>query len=265
MRSNDRWRSVMDDGAAAREFVEPRRPQRFPAGTHEMVPIRDLDTQRLVEDDVAEIAHDLKSPLGAIALEATLLDDRIVHSDRINGLRSVMRIQQNVAFLDRLVQDLLDVCAMNNGNFKLRRAPVELRALVEQVVERCAGPARARVFIDAPQPVDLDVDELRIERVLGNLLDNAIKYAPQSTAIIVSVAVEDHRVCVSVIDAGPGIAAADLPFVFDRYRRAVGSQASAGCGLGLYVSKKIVEAHGGTIGVESAPAAGSRFHFELPR
>jgi signal transduction histidine kinase len=221
--------------------------------------------RRPIEHEIEEIAHDLKSPLGAIALEATLLDDRLVHADRVGGLRSVIRIQQNVAFLDRLVLDLLDVCAMTTGRFRLQRAETEMRTLLEQVIERASGLARHRIFLEAPERVLIDIDELRIERVVANLLDNAIKYSPEASGIVIRLAHDELRVGVSVIDMGPGIAPEELPHVFDRHRRADSSRGTCGSGLGLYVAKRIVDAHGGTISVASIRGAGARFFFTLPR
>jgi two-component system, OmpR family, phosphate regulon sensor histidine kinase PhoR len=241
----------------------PTRPQRFANGTQELKPLR--ESARLVEDDIAEIAHDLKSPLGAIALDATLLVERLLNAEKAAGLRSLTRIQQNVAFLDRLVLDLLDACTLVRSELQLERAPTEMSALLDHVIERVAGGARFRVFVDAPQRLVLNVDAHRIERVVANLLDNALKYAPVSTGIVLRLASTATSACVSVIDAGPGIGPDELPHVFDRYRRASTSVGRAGAGLGLYVSKKIVEAHGGIIDVQSVRGAGSRFFFELPR
>jgi signal transduction histidine kinase len=243
---------------------DPARPPRFANGTRELPPIRESGL-RLIEDDIAEIAHDLKSPLGAIALDATLLIERLMRSEQTAGLRSITRIQQNVEFLDRLVLDLLDACALGRGELRLQRAPTQMSDVLEQVVDRVAGAARFRVFLDAPDSLVLMLDQHRIERVIANLLDNALKYAPVSTGVVLKLSLDASAACVAVIDAGPGIAATDLPRIFERYQRASSSSGRAGSGLGLYVSKKIIEAHGGTIGVESVRGAGSRFWFRIPR
>ena len=236
---------------------------RFAVGTRDL-PI--LQRSRLADDDVAEIAHDLKNPLGVIALEAGLLGERSSQDHRSGVSRSVMRILHNVAFLDRLVQDLLDACAMSTGDFQLHRVPADLHSLIERVVERAVGTAhQRRVYIHVAQPIRMKLDAHRIERVIANLLDNALQHAPESTGVVVRLSGDDRRASVSVIDTGPGIPVVDIPHIFERYRRGRSSQGRAGSGLGLYVSKKIVEAHGGSIGVESARGAGSRFFFDLPR
>ncbi len=234
--------------------------RRLARGTQELTPIR--DDERLIEDDVAEIVHDLKSPLSAITLEAILLEDKLQRGNQIDGLHSVARIAHNVAFLDRLVLDLLDVCSIASGHLEMHRSATDVRALLERVIDRVvATPHRARVILDACDPFMLVIDELRIERVVANLLDNALKYTPSTSDIVVRLAETRAGVCVSVIDAGLGIAAAQREHIFDRHRRA--SRGRNGYGLGLYVCKKIIEAHGGTIGVESSHS-GSRFFFELP-
>ena len=218
----------------------------------------------MVEDEVAEIAHDLRSPLGAIALEATLLEERLEDTDITNRGRALCRIQRNVAFLDRLALDLLDVCAASRGELALARAPTELGALLDRVIHRVAESARERIFLDMTDPVIANVDGHRIERVVANLLDNAIKYTRVPAAIVVSLACDGPEARIAVSDSGPGIDATDLPHVFERYRRAESSRGTRGTGLGLYASKKIVEAHAGTLGVASVRGMGSRFFFSLP-
>lgn len=246
---------------------------RFARGTQELEihraeptsqpPSRQRD--QLIEDDVAEIVHDLKSPLSAITLEAILLEDKLVRGERVGGLHSIARINHNVAFLDRLILDLLDCCSLTTGEFQLYREPTELRTLLEHVIDRLvSAPNRPRVVLDAREPVTMLIDGLRIERVVANLLDNAFKYTPPSSDIVVRLSSYRGGAGISIIDSGPGIEPSELAHIFDRYRRADTARGRTGSGLGLYVCKKIVEAHGGQIGVESIRGAGSRFFFELP-
>lgn len=238
-------------------------PTRFAVGT-QTFPVLP-EAERVIADDVAEIVHDLKSPLCAIALEATLLDAKLLQGARVEALQAVARINRNVAFLDRLVLDLLDACSLATGHFELRREPHDLRVLLEDVIDRLIIAAgRASVFLEASGPVILPMDAYRIERVVANLIDNALKYTPASSGIVVRLTRCHAGVCVSVIDSGPGIAGSELADLFERHRRAETARGRAGNGLGLYVCKKIVEAHGGKIGVESSRGVGSRFFFELP-
>jgi len=229
------------------------------------VPEATAEQAPLIERDVAAIVHDLKSPLSAIALEATLLHEKLARNDRVTAGRSVERITRNVAFLDRLVLDLLDACSLETGHFRLRKERIELGQFLTEMIERLVRETdRERIYIDIPHPIEVTMDPHRIERVVANLLDNAIKYAKRSAPIVVRATSCMGRVCISVIDEGPGISDAELPFVFERHRRAESSAGRFGNGLGLYVSKRIVEAHGGQIAVESIANVGSRFSFELP-
>jgi signal transduction histidine kinase len=215
--------------------------------------------------DVAELVHDLKGPLSTIALETYLLEHKLTASDLV-ARAAVARIARNVEFLDRMVRDILDSSALDAGPLELRRHPTELRALVERVVERVTPSRdRERVVVDPGARVVLDIDDLRIERVVANLLGNALKYTPSCTGIVLRLDVGPKAALVSVADAGPGMTPGERKHVFDKYRRGVTARVEEGWGLGLYVSKAIVEAHGGRIGIASELGRGSRFFFELPR
>jgi signal transduction histidine kinase len=231
----------------------------------EVVSSHSIEPVRLLEHDVAEIVHDLKSPLYAITMETVLLDDKLMRGDQRGGRRSLDRINSNVLYLDRLVHDLLDVCALATGNLELVRETTDLRTMLEEVLDRVVPERhRERVLIDADEPVQMSIDPLRIERVVANLVDNAIKYAPPPSHIVVRLRSTPAGAMISVIDAGPGLEAVDLSRLFEPYRRGRTSRGCTGSGLGLFVSKKIVELHGGTIGVESVVGLGTRFFFELP-
>jgi two-component system, NtrC family, sensor histidine kinase KinB len=217
------------------------------------------------EGAVAEFAHDLRDPLGAIALDADILERRLVGEEAADARRAAARILRNVEFLDRLIHDLLDSCALGDGHLELHRQPTELSALLERIVARIGSTRdRGRVILDVLPRTTLSIDELRIERVIANLIGNALKHTPPGSRIVVRLEVGASSAQISVTDTGPGIAAAELGFIFDRYRRGASAAPGRGCGLGLYVSKKIVEAHGGRIGVESVVGVGSCFYFELP-
>jgi signal transduction histidine kinase len=216
-------------------------------------------------NELAQIVHDLKNPLSSIALEAELLDERGVSCEGFDASQSMARIRRNVSYLDRLIYDLVDICTLSDGRFALRRARCELSALLGSVIDRIVPHAeRHRVVVEAPAPVEAVIDELRIERVVANLLDNALKYTPPDAHIAVGVTREETNATVSVRDSGPGLAPAEVAMLFAPYYRGVNTRGRRGSGLGLYVSKQIVEAHGGRIGVESAIGVGARFYFALP-
>jgi signal transduction histidine kinase len=217
------------------------------------------------DDQLAHLVHDLKNPLSTIALEIELMDAKLSDEGAAELAPAIGRIRRNVRFLDRLVYELMDACTLSNGWFALRSSPCELGALVTDTVDRTIPTAdRHRITLDVMDRAEVMADELRIERVLANLLDNALKYTPPGAEIAIRMSADACNAHVSVCDSGPGISPEEIELLFQPYRRATTSRARAGTGLGLYVSKQIIEAHGGTIGVESLRGNGARFHFALP-
>ena len=252
--------------AEALAIDEPR----FACGTQELDP-RDIEESEvtgergLPGEQVAQIAHDFKSPLHTIALEASILQHRIAAREAIDAGAALDRIIHNVEFLDRMIQELLDACSPEQTRRTLALVPTDLRTLIETVVERSvASRDRARVFIKAERSAIVTVDDLRIQRVVANLLSNALKYSPTAGGVVVRLDIHEDYCVVSVIDAGPGVTAAEASYIFDKYRRTRTARAREGSGLGLYVSRQIIEAHGGRLDVECVRGAGSRFFFELP-
>jgi signal transduction histidine kinase len=235
---------------------------RFAAGTQEIekVPPSAVEESRLVD-----IVHDLKNPLSTIALEMCLLAERLGTTAPPEMQSSVHRIRLNIAYLDRMVHDLLDSAAIDDAHLALRRRPTDLRDLVVQTIERSVGSRDLeRIAMLAPTGVVLRIDALRIERVLANLITNALKYAPAPTPVTVTIDVGTTRVLVSVADRGPGMTQEEQELAFEKYGRASTAASHEGSGLGLYVARQIIEAHGGSIAVFSVPNVGSRFFFELP-
>jgi signal transduction histidine kinase len=178
---------------------------------------------------------------------------------------ALVRIGRNLKYLDNLLQDLLDLSAIDAARFELHRETTELCGLVTEVVERMVSSRdRARVNVRYDGTIMVKADANRIARVVANLVQNALKYSSRSAEV--SVVVEHRAPCVrvSVIDEGAGLAPEESHRVFEKFRRAAAAKRHDGVGLGLYVSRRIVEAHHGKIGVDSALGRGSRFYFELP-
>jgi signal transduction histidine kinase len=166
-----------------------------------------------------------------------------------------------------LVDDLLDVTRLTSKRLKLRPEPMDLARAVRDVVERHAGEVReagCALELEARAPVLGAWDRLRIEQVVTNLLTNAVKYAP-GARVRVSVASDDAHARVLVADEGPGIAPADQERIFHPFERAVRYLDVSGFGLGLFIVRQIVEAHGGSVTLDSAPGRGTIFRVELPR
>jgi signal transduction histidine kinase len=215
-------------------------------------------------NDVAALAHDLKNPLTIIMLETSQIEQRLGAAITPQVLAGLDRIAQNAAYIDRIVSDLLDASSAEAGHLDLRIDRIDLGRILRAAVDRAVPPIeRRRIKVDVREALHVEGDEVRIERVIANLLSNALKYSEPNTPIALRLERRDRNACVSVIDHGDGMTPDETRRVFERYRRATtGNQ--QGYGLGLYTCRCIIEAHRGTIGVSSSPGRGSRFYFELP-
>lgn len=238
-----------------------------PAPPHLAKGTRDVTEQarrtRAIDDDIASVAHDVKTPLSIIMLEANVLEQRLGRALTPQMRHGLERILTNAAYIDRMVSDLLDLGCHDAGRLEIRIERVELGQLIEQALERAVSTVdRSRITVELRQRATVIADPVRIERVLSNLLANAFKHGARRAPVTVRLEVARHVARVSVIDSGPGLAAEQARELFERYRR--GKARNDGYGLGLYISRRIVEAHGGRIGVESRLGAGARFYFELP-
>jgi len=215
---------------------------------------------------LAGIGHDLLNPLSAVRLNVALVaPDRPL--PRESDVRAVFeRLERQVEKLRRMISDLLDAARVETGQLSLELQPCELKDLVEEVVEhyRQAAPGHPIALSVPHKPVAVRCDPLRIEQVLSNLVGNAIKYSPNGTPVEVAVTHDAGRATVTVTDQGVGVAPEDRPHLFEPFRRGSRARGIAGLGLGLAVARRIVEAHGGRIELDSAPTAGSIFHLILP-
>ena len=230
---------------------------------------------RLRDEFLAAVSHDLKTPLTVVSGHAQLLRRALERGDRADPRRLLGRVAEIEGAAVRMagmVDELLDVARLRAGEpLELRRAPTDLVALAGEAVaaQRAAAPDRAvRLEVDAPALVG-GWDAARLRRVLENLLSNAVKYSPDGGDVVVRVArAEDPDGSVvavlAVADDGVGIPAADLPHVFERFRRGGNVGAIAGSGIGLAGANRVVEQHGGTVSVESAEGRGSTFTVRLP-
>lgn len=238
---------------------------------HDVTGFRELED--LKTRFVGDVSHELRTPLTSIkgmaeTLRAGAVDDAGVR-DRFLGT-----IEAEADRLTALVNDLLVLTRADSHMLELQRDQVDLVALARESAERLMPQAtgrRVRVDVEADGPVLARVDPYRIQQVLVNLLDNAVRYSPAGDTVTVTVApAPGGRVRVSVRDRGPGIPPAAQPHIFERFTRADESRSSAassgrGAGLGLSIAKALVEAHGGHIGLESAVGEGTTVSFTLPR
>ncbi len=233
--------------------------------------IKELERQK--DDFLAAVSHDLKNPLATIKGLAQLLArraERLAEPDASrlhDGLRTIDQTATRAALL---INELLDVTRLHmNRPLDLDRAPVDLVALVRRAVAEAAATTQRHTFrVDNAEPELVgEWDAARLERVLGNLLGNAVKYSPNGGEIRIAINRDDaqQNAVLRVSDQGLGIPPADLPHVFERFYRAgnVGT-AIAGSGIGLAAVRQIVERHGGSVAAESTPGEGTTFTVRLP-
>jgi signal transduction histidine kinase len=217
---------------------------------------------------VADVAHELRTPLSNVQGYLEAIKDGVLPPDE----PTIETIYQQVRHVVKLVDDLRLLALADAGVMRLDRQSTSIVDLLSQTAE-AFGPAAEDKGVSLqfhPDPGQLLprvwVDHTRIAQVLSNLLDNAIFHSPPGGVVTIAVHKVDHVLRVSVADTGPGIAPAEQEFLFDRFYRTDPSRtrATGGTGLGLTIARQLVEAHGGTIGVDSKPNSGSRFFFELP-
>jgi signal transduction histidine kinase len=225
------------------------------------------ETLRARSDVLAAVSHDLKNPLTAILMAAQGLLQGIPNDRRLRPRREVELIRRSARRMTELIDALLEAAGIEAGTLSIHRRPHSTRELVEEVCELLEPLAAQRAIrlqadIDAELP-PVPCDGARITRVLSNLVGNALKFSGQGSTVTASAHKGEGGVEFEVRDDGPGIPPEQLPYVFDRFWR--GPRASQpGSGLGLFIAKSIVEAHGGTIGVESTVGVGTIFRFSLP-
>jgi PAS domain S-box-containing protein len=225
---------------------------------------------RLRDEFLTVASHELRTPLTALLGNAQLLQ-RHAHREAIfseRDQRSVGVIVDQASRLNRMVLTLLDLSRLQCGQMTLERSPLDLDALARQVVEEVqpTNTTHTIEYIGPDAPLLIDGDALRLEQVLQNLVQNAIKYSPAGGSIRVQVERHAEMVSVAVTDEGIGIPEASLPQLFQRFYRAANVDRSyiSGLGVGLYVVKEIVTRHGGQIEVASVEGQGSTFTVWLP-
>jgi two-component system, OmpR family, phosphate regulon sensor histidine kinase PhoR len=261
------------------EFSPPRDPHRTiiaraaSAGDHGVVlvlhDITDLRrTDQIRRDFVANVSHELRTPLTAIRGYVEALGDEDTSPDEHRRFLEV--IGRHTLRMERLVKDLLRLARLDAKQETLDLVACETRALIESVaadLQPAAQERHQRIAIDVASDADTArVDPSKLHDALGNLLANAITYAPEHTTIAVAAARRDTRIEISVSDEGPGIPAEDLPRVFERFYRVDKSRARdpGGTGLGLAIVKHLVELHGGSVRVENRAEGGARFIVAIP-
>ena len=225
------------------------------------------ELQRLREEWTSVVAHDLRQPVTVIAMDASMLEARLRHGQLDECRRSAARIQRSATHIDAMIKDLLDASVIDAGRLTLNRQLTEVVSWLEGTLDRIAALAPGHhVRLDRRVPrFEADIDQLRLERVMSNLVSNAAKYGDPDSPILVTLARRDTVLEIAVTNHGRGIPPQELPKVFDRFTRSHSTRTKVeGLGLGLYISRGIVEAHGGYMWADSTPGATTTFHLTIP-
>jgi excisionase family DNA binding protein len=227
------------------------------------------DALRIREEFLSIASHELKTPLTTLSGHTQIALRQLHregHLEPGRALRSFETIKKQAGKLGRLIDQLLDATRLEAGKLALDRTPTDLASLVHQVVAVSqVVHERHTISVVAPPTLEACVDPLRIEQVLTNLLDNAIKYSPDSVQIdVLLLRNEDGTALLAVRDRGPGIPREHRDRLFERFYQAHADNHQSGMGLGLYISRQIAEQHGGSISAVFPPDGGSRFELHLP-
>ena len=235
--------------------------------------VRDITRQRVEEEMqstfISVISHELKTPVSIIKGYADTLARDDVHWDEATTRDGLQIISEEADRLARQIQGLLDASRLQAGGMRLEPVDFSLPPLAEELAERFTIQAGDGFHFDVRFPDDfpqVHADQERTRMVLENLLSNAVKYSPDGGTVRISGRADGSKAVISVSDQGIGIAPEDQPHVFRRFYRVDNRlrRTTQGAGLGLFLSKALIEAHGGRMWVESAPGRGSRFSFTLP-
>ena len=217
-------------------------------------------TDRLRRELVANVSHDLRTPLGALQAALENLVDGVVEPEP----ETLRAMHAQVVRLSRLVEQLLDLSRLEAGGVPLSEGPVDVRALLDRVRDeaRLLAPAGVVVEVGAPEGLELAGDAERVQQVVMNLVENALRFSPRPGVVTVAARPEGSSVRIEVVDAGPGIPVSERERVFERFHRADTARTGDGAGLGLAIARWIVDLHGGSIRVEDGK--GCRMVVELP-
>jgi two-component system sensor histidine kinase ResE len=253
-------------------LVSPLYSNRFIRGA--VAVLRDMTEDRQLEkmrkDFIANVSHELRTPISMLQGYSEAIVDDIAETQEDKKEMAKVIYDESLR-MGRLVNELLDLARMESGHIHLTLEKVELSSFMNRIIRKFQGLARdngiqLNLGIEAEMtPVSFDPD--RIEQVLTNLIDNAIRHTPIGGTVQLNVASEEKGIIVEVTDSGSGISEEDLPFVFERFYKAdkARTRSRAGTGLGLAIAKNIIEAHRGYLSVQSKIGQGTTFTFMIPR
>jgi two-component system phosphate regulon sensor histidine kinase PhoR len=232
---------------------------------HDLTRLKHLERTR--QEFVANVSHELRTPLSLIkGYVETLLDG--AKDDPVVQTKFLETIQRNAERLRFLIEDLLTISELESGNMRMNLQPVELRRLAEKILDdfKTRAAARRMTLTNAVPELFAAVDADRFQQVIGNLVDNAIKYGRNDGHVTISAHSNNGTIELCIQDDGPGIPSESLERIFERFYRVdkARSREQGGTGLGLSIVKHIVQGHGGRVWARSEPGKGAAFYFTLP-
>jgi two-component system, OmpR family, sensor histidine kinase SenX3 len=224
-------------------------------------------TEAIRNDFVANVSHELKTPVGAISLLAEAVDEAA--DDEVAVRRFAARLHKESARLTALVQDIIELSRLQGADVVMQGRPVDVNTVLAEAVDRNKLPAegkRIKISLGGHSDAMVHGDPDLLMTAFRNLIDNAIRYSPEGTTVGVGVRSRDGLVQVSVTDQGPGIPQDEQDRIFERFYRvdAARSRQTGGTGLGLSIVKHVISNHGGEVTVWSQPGQGSTFTVRLP-
>jgi len=269
--ANDPERAMTDDNLPLAEVLAERASlaiENAKLYTEQVDARRKVEDLSRLKDEFLSIAsHELRTPVTSIKGYTQLAKTLIRENDLATSEEYLDIALDQIDRMSRLILELLDVSRIETGRLEIRREPIKWTAFVRDVVHHHPAGSERKLHVSAPD-IDKEIsgDRDRLEQVLGNLLENAAKYSPDGSDIHVNVEDRGDQLVTAVCDRGIGIPADELGQVFERFHRGrqVSSTNYGGLGLGLYITKQIVERHGGTIWVDSKEKSGTTFYFSLP-
>lgn len=233
-----------------------------------------IELARTKDEFLALVTHELRNPLAVITSTASLLEeelDDLLDADQRQYVHTILRGAERLSVM---ASDLLDLARLESGNLAIHPAPANLAAIIEQAVAAMAaqaGDKNLTVAVDTPAHLDVYADGSRLQQVADNLLSNAVKYTPAGGPITITAGMDEPEgdqawITWTTADTGIGIPAADRPHLFRRFYRASTAldRRIPGTGLGLVITRAIVERHGGTVALAEHDGPGTVFSIRLP-
>lgn len=227
----------------------------------DMTEVRRL--QQAQEEYLALISHDLRTPLTVIIGRTEMLLQTLTRQGLEREARNAKIIVESSQRMNRMITNLLERSRLETGHDIMQLGPADMVQLATRIVEQIGMPTDGKqIHVEGVAELPVVIDIVQIERVIGNLVSNALKFSPPGSFVVVRVSCDNNSALVSVADRGSGIDPQALPHVFDKHYRV--RKDIEGNGLGLYISRLIIEAHGGRVWAESEVGVGSLFTFALP-